>query len=49
MKIIIEVELCEVVELLTKLREAEEVYSEQMSLMYKVYGSCDGTLMHPII
>lgn len=48
MKIIIEIDLYSVVELLTKLREAEEVYSEQMSLMYKVYGSCDGTLMQSI-
>jgi len=48
MKINIEVELDSVVELLTKLREAEKVYSDQMSLMYEVYGSCDGTLMRAV-
>ena len=48
MKIVIEVELGEVVELLTKLREAETAYGEQMDLMYKVYGSCDGSLMQAI-
>ena len=48
MKVVIEVELGEVVELLTKLREAEKVYSDHMSLMYDVYGSCDGSLMRAI-
>lgn len=48
MKVVIEVELGEVVELLTKLREAESVYSNQMSLMYDLYGSCDGSLMRAV-
>ena len=48
MKINVEVELGEVVELLTKLKEAEKVYSDHMSLMYDVYGSCDGSLMRAI-
>jgi len=48
MKVVIEIELSEVIELLTKLREAEKVYSEQMRLMYEVYGSCDGSLMRAI-
>ena len=48
MKIVIEVELGEVVELLTKLREAESAYSEHMELMYEVYGSCDGSLMRAV-
>ena len=48
MKITIEIDTDSVVELLTKLRESEEVYSEQMSLMYEVYGSCDGSLMRAV-
>ena len=48
MKITIEIDTDSVVELLTKLRESEEVYSEQMSLMYDVYGSCDGSLMRAV-
>lgn len=48
MKINIEVDLYSVVELLTKLREAEEVYSNQMDIMYEVYGSCDGSLMRAV-
>jgi len=48
MKVIIEIELSEVVELLTKLREAESAYGEQLDLMYEVYGSCDGSLMRAI-
>ena len=43
-----EIELDSVIELLTKLREAEKAYGEQMSLMYEVYGSCDGSLMRAI-
>jgi len=48
MKINIEIELDSVVELLTKLREAEKAYSEQLDLLYEVYGSCDGSLMRAI-
>ena len=48
MKVVIEVEIGEVVELLTKLREAESIYSDQMSLMYDVYGSCDGSLVRAV-
>lgn len=48
MKITIDIEFGEVVELLTKLKEAENVYSDQMSLMYDVYGSCDGSLMRAV-
>jgi len=48
MKINIEIDLDSVIELLTKLREAEEVYSDHMSLMYEVYGSCDGSLMRAV-
>ena len=48
MKITIEIDIDSVVELLTKLREAEKVYSDHMSLMYDVYGSCDGSLMRAI-
>ena len=48
MKVVIEIELGEAVELLTKLKEAEKVYSDHMSLMYDVYGSCDGSLMRAI-
>ena len=45
MKVVIEVELDSVVELLTKRREAETAYGEQLDLMYKIYGSYDGSLM----
>lgn len=48
MKINIEIDLDSVIEILTKLREAEDVYSEQMSLMYEVYGGCDGSLMRAV-
>lgn len=48
MKITIEIDIDSVVEILTKLREAEKAYSEQMSLLYEVYGSCDGSLMRAI-
>lgn len=48
MKITIEIDLDSVIELLTKLREAETAYSDHMSLMYDVYGSCDGSLMRAI-
>jgi hypothetical protein len=48
MKITIEIDIDSVVELLTKLREAEKVYSDHMSLMYEVYGSCDGSLMRAV-
>ena len=48
MKITIEIDLDSVIELLTKLREAEKVYSDHMSLMYDVYGSCDGSLMRAV-
>lgn len=48
MKITIEIDINSVVELLTKLKEAERVYSEHMSLMYEVYGSCDGSLMRAV-
>lgn len=48
MKITIEVDLDSVVELLTKLREAEKVYSEHMRIMYDIYGSCDGSLMRTV-
>lgn len=43
-----EVELGEVVEMLTKLREAESAYGEQLDLMYEVCGSCDGSLMRAV-
>lgn len=48
MKINIEIDLYSVTELLTKLREAESIYSDQMELMYDVYGNCDGSLMRAI-
>ena len=48
MKINIEVELDSVTELLTKLREAEIIYSDQLDLMYEVCGSCDGSLMRAV-
>ena len=48
MKITVEIDIDSVVELLTKLREAEKAYSEQMSLLYEVYGNCDGSLMRAI-
>ena len=48
MKITIEIDTDSVVELLTKLREAESAYGEQLDLMYEVYGSCDGSLMRAI-
>lgn len=48
MKITIEIDLDSVIELLTKLREADKVYSDHMSLMYDVYGSCDGSLMRAV-
>lgn len=48
MKITIDIELDSVVELLTKLREAESAYSYQMDIMYEVCGSCDGSLMRAI-
>lgn len=48
MKVVIEIHLYSVIELLTKLREAEKVYSDQMELMYEVYGSCDGSLMRAV-
>ena len=43
-----EIELDSVIELLTKLKEAEKVYSDQMDLMYEVCGSCDGSLMRAV-
>lgn len=48
MKITIEIDIDSVVELLTKLREAETAYGEQLDLIYKVYGSCDGSLMRAV-
>ena len=48
MKVVIEIDIDSVIELLTKLKEAEKVYSDQMSLMYEVYGSCDGSLMRAV-
>lgn len=48
MKINIEVDLDSVIELLTKLREAESAYRDQMDIMYEFYGSCVGSLMRTI-
>ena len=48
MKITIDIEIDSIVELLTKLKEADKVYSEQLDLMYEVYGSCDGSLMRAV-
>ena len=48
MKINIEIDLDSVIELLTKLREAESAYRDQMDIMYEVCGSCDGSLMRAI-
>ena len=48
MKINIEIDLDSVIELLTKLREAESAYREQMDIMYEFYGSCVGSLMRTI-
>ena len=48
MKINIEIDLNSVIELLTKLREAESVYRDQMEIMYELYGSCAGSLMRTI-
>ena len=48
MKVVIEVELGEVIELLTKLKEAESAYIDQLDLMYEVCGSCDGSLMRAV-
>ena len=48
MKINIEIDLNSVIELLTKLREAESVYRDQMEIMYELYGSCVGSLMRTI-
>lgn len=48
MKVVIEIDIDSVIELLTKLKEAEKAYSDQMSLMYEVYGSCDGSLMRAV-
>ena len=48
MKINIEVDLDSVIELLTKLREVESAYRDQMEIMYELYGSCVGSLMRTI-
>ena len=48
MKITIEIDINSVIELLTKLREAESEYSKQMDIMYEVCGSCDGSLMRAV-
>lgn len=48
MKINIEIDLDSVIELLTKLREADSAYRDQMEIMYEFYGSCAGSLMRTI-